>query len=181
MKKFYYIIILIILLGGGFALWKFVFNKSISPPPADLGLRFPEGLGELKIYQPQANEDFTFSYPNKLHIIEQPLEGIEGGKRLLAESNEPGQGFEVIILPFDEKGTLTEGRIRADVPDIVMKNVKNIALSGNIPALSFDSADEGIGETHEVWFVNNGYLYQARTYPDFGEVMEQILQTWKFK
>lgn len=171
-------IVVIVLVAGAFLLWKFWPGGSSSAP--QINIEFPWELGQPQTYE-QPEDNFTFSYPQKLNVTETAIEEIEGGKRILVESEEPKKGFEMIILPFDETGLLTAERIRQDLPDMLMENIRNILISNNITAISFDSIDENIGETHEVWFVYNGYLYQARTYRDFGQTMEAILQTWKFK
>lgn len=55
------------------------------------------------------------------------------------------------------------------------------SASEAISAISFDSTDVNIGNTHEVWFIGKGELYQFRTYKEFGAGMEEILKTFKFK
>lgn len=164
------IIALVLMRGGG--------NFSLSG--GELPKELTEELGEAKTYENKEN-NFAFSYPEKLKITEMAIEGIEGGKRILAESREtPGKGFEVIILPFGED-LISKERILQDVPDIVIKNEKDVKVSGDVDALAFESEDENIGATHEIWFVHDGFLYQARTYSDFGGYMEEILKQWRFK
>jgi hypothetical protein len=132
----------------------------------------PQGGGE--------KNKFTFNYPQKFNLTSQDIEG--GGKKILVESTEPQKGFEITVLPFDEVGPLTAARIKQDIPDMVMGNQKSVIVGAEkIPALAFNSTDENIGNTFEIWFVYNGSLYQALTYPEFSAGMEEILKTWQFK
>ncbi len=128
----------------------------------------------------EGTDDFVFQYPERFNVTSQSIEG--GGKRILVESTEPKKGFELVVLPFDEQGILTAERIRADIPDAVLENEKSVSVGQeNIPAIAFNSNDENIGQTYEVWFTYEGYLYEALTYPEFAGDMEEILKTWQFK
>lgn len=181
--KFKIIIILgiVILIAGGFFVWKLNFPQG-NPVGNEKGL----GNAEVQIFQSE-DGGFSFSYPKNLKVTETALEGVDGGKRILVESGEVKKGFEITVLPFDEAGPLTRERILADVPDMEMSNVENISVGENISALSFESVDENIGKTFEIWFVSSpqgnpvgtgGYLFEARTYPEFGGEMEEMLNTW---
>jgi hypothetical protein len=121
----------------------------------------------------------TFSYPKEFKMTETAIDGVENRKRILVEGSEAGKGFEIIVLPFDEVGPLTKQRILQDLPDKIIKNEKNIKVGGGIDALAFESSDESIGATYEIWFVRSGFIYEARTYPEFGPKMEEILKTLK--
>jgi hypothetical protein len=172
------IIILALLIIGGLLLLKF-WPKD-SNKTAQVNSVISQKLGETKTLEPAEN-NFNLSYPKDMKVIESELEGVEGGRRILVESGEAKKGFEIIVLPFDEEGSLTKERILADVPDMEMNNVKNISVGNNISALSFESTDENLGKTFEIWFVSNGRLYEARTYIEYGGEMEEILKTWKIK
>jgi len=171
---------------AGMLIWRLGFGGA--GEQAMLSSALIAELGEAQTYEAFKDEagvdtgsNFTFSYPKKINITETAIEGVEGGKRILAESTEFQKGFEVIVLPFDENGLLTRDRILQDVPGMVIKNDKEISVGGGISALSFNSTDENIGDTFEIWFTYNGFIYEARTYPDFGPQMTEILKTWKFK
>jgi hypothetical protein len=122
-----------------------------------------------------------FLISEKLKITEMPVENVPDGKRILAESGESKKGFEIVILPFDENGQLTKERILTDVPDMKIENEKEITIGNDIKALAFGSEDENLGPTFEIWFASGGHLFEARTYPEFGEAMKGILQTLKFR
>ena len=175
-----YVLLIVILAIIALFLWRSGFNDSGVLSGGSLSKELTAELGEAEVYK-QGENNFTFSYPQKLNVTETPLEGIEGGKIILAESGEAKKGFEVVILPFDESDSLTKERILQDVPDKVIKNEKKTTVGEGIEALAFESEDKNIGPTFEIWFVQNGYIYEARTYPEFGPEMQEILKTWKFK
>ena len=187
------LILLAVLVAG---VWWWLSSSSVIPGlTRDPGLSSPlmgedQGGGEVvpATYDNPA-DDFTFTYPGRFTITETPFEG--GGKQITVESTEPKKGFELTILPFDEPGPLTSERIRQDLPDLPMDNLQYLIFSPlregetqegvNIPALSFNSTDDTIGPTYEIWFSYNGYLYQSLTYPEFASGMQDILGTWSFK
>ena len=172
-----FVLIIVVLVIGALILWRnggvgFSFSNDL---PAEIKAQF----GEAKTYQPEGS-NFTVVSPEKLKVTEVPIDGVENGKRIIAESTEGKSGFEVVVLPFDETAPLTRERILQDVPDMVIKNEKTIRV-GNIEALSFESTDESLGATAEIWFNHNGFIYEARTYLEFGKTMKEILGSWKFK
>jgi hypothetical protein len=174
MKRNLLIVVIVIITLAGLYFWR-SGGSNVS-----LSGSLTAELGQAQTYQ--ATEDnFTFVYPEKLKITEIPIDGVEGGKRILAESGEAKKGFEVVILPFDENGVLTKERILQDVPDMVIKNEKKVTVGGNIEAIQFEGEDESIGATSEIWFTHSGHIYEARTYPEFGAGMAEILTHWKFK
>jgi len=186
-----YVAIIVVAALGGMLLWRLKFSNPNSSLLANsLSSELTKDLGEAETYNSQetgtstasgAGGDFTFLYPKKLNVTESPIEGITGGKRILAESTEAKKGFEVIVLPFDEVGLLSKDRILQDVPDMIIKNERETRVGGGIYALAFNSTDENIGDTFEIWFTHKGFIYEARTYPEFGPAMEEILNNWQFK
>lgn len=91
----------------------------------------------------------------------------------------PKEGFQVFVTAFDEPGPITPERIWLDV-DAEINNPKYIDVAG-IQALAFDSEAEDFGKTFEVWFVQNGKLYQITTYAVYEKQLLKILETWKFQ
>lgn len=179
-----YIFVIVILVLIGLIWWRGSDDKAITS--ADIGKL---GLGEVATYK--AEEDgFTFAYPDKLKVTETPIKNENDeqiGKTILVESTDSGptaqagKGFEITVLPFDEDIVLTKERILQDLPQFKIEKEKSVKVGGDISALAFESQDEGIGETYEIWFVHKGYIYEARTYRSFGETMEKILGTWEFQ
>lgn len=42
------------------------------------------------------------------------------------------------------------------------------------------SKDAVLGDTREVWFIRNGYLYEVTTLKPLEGWLQDIVQTWKF-
>jgi hypothetical protein len=127
---------------------------------------------------------FSFQYP-KDFTATKFREGEDGDTVLVqqkAPSTGSGQaGFQVFILPFDEPGPLTKERVLQDLPDMIVKNAENRVLKNGIPALIFFSEEASLGETREIWFINNGYLYQITATKEIDSLVAQIIGTWKFE
>jgi hypothetical protein len=169
MKKYKKIIIIVVVLGLGLGALFWGLNDK-----KDSNFVKENNLAKFT----DSENTFSFEHPNNMKIVESDLVGVDGGKRIIVESGEVKKGFEIIILPFDESEALTQERILADVPDMEMNNVKNIFIGEKISALSFESSDEIIGKTFEIWFVINGKLFEARTYPEFEGEMMKIINTF---
>lgn len=120
--------------------------------------------------------DFSIELPKDFTSKE---EDVDGFKKYIFESKEARKGFEIAVLPFDEVGPLTRERILQDLPDMIITDEKDIMIGEEAPALAFESVDEGLGPTFEIWFIYGGNLYQARTYLEFGPQMTEILKTFK--
>jgi hypothetical protein len=102
-----------------------------------------------------------------------------GGETILLQGTD--EQVQIYVMPFDEDITLTADRVRADIPDITMKNDRQLAVSGaSAKALVFDGEDESFGPTHEAWIVHGGFLYQLKSRLDAGAVLDQVLKTWQF-
>lgn len=198
-KKTIFLGVIVVILIG----LSFLFLRNIQIPNASeiprAALGEAEDAGDTvkagKIFS-DSDKQFTLNYPPDLVVVESSPE--DSVKTITFESRETrpptrlaeatakrageaGRGFEITILPFDEDGPPTPERIMEDLPDAVIKNPKNITIGDNITALAFDSTDENIGDTSEIWFVRGGYLYQAVTYREFSAELEKIVGTIEFK
>ena len=86
--------------------------------------------------------------------------------------------FQIFVMPHDEPA-ITPERIKLDVPDIIMENIRTATLS-DTDALVFNSRDDSLGETYEVWFIHGSYLYQIMTYAKNEQTLNGIMGTWSF-
>lgn len=126
---------------------------------------------------------FSFRYPEGLSVSDMPE---ETGDLVLVQGLDQNS-FQIFITPFDEPAAeLTHVRIQADLPGIKIDNAQNIVFGGgNIPALIFESENQSIGKTREIWFVwppeplpHGNYLYQVTAYSDTDAFLGPILETW---
>jgi hypothetical protein len=120
---------------------------------------------------------FAVSYPMELTQKEFP----EGGDGMTVAFQKPNEekGFQIFIIPYAEK-QISQERIRADLAGAPMKNLKNIVLPGNIQAVHFESVAPLIGDSIEVWFIHNGYLFEVTTYRALDSWLAGILGTLVF-
>ena len=122
---------------------------------------------------------FSFQYP-KDFTATKFREG-EGSDTILIQQKGGKGGFQIFISPFDEPGPLTKERISQDLPDMKIESAENRVLKNGIPALLFFSSEASLGETREIWFVKNGYLYQITATKEIDSLVAEIVGTWKFQ
>ena len=120
---------------------------------------------------------FAVSYPMELTQREFS-EGTDGITVAFQKPNEE-KGFQIFIIPYAEK-QISQERIRADLAGAPMKNLKNIVLPGNVQAVHFESVAPLIGDSIEVWFIHNGYLFEITTYRALDTWLAGILGTLVF-
>ena len=87
-------------------------------------------------------------------------------------------GFQVYIVPYSG-AQITKDEFQKDDPSGVMINPTNIVVAG-VPASMFYSTDATMGNTREVWFIKDGYLYEVTTYQQLDTWLAQLMQSWKF-
>jgi len=186
-KKLLIIIAIIIVLGG--AIFYIVFNKnSLQQTPGETENEIP---GQEKTFNitPSDNAEnsiytdsqykFSFEYPKDFTVTK--FQEGEDGDTILVQEKESKKSFQVFIAFFDEPGPLTKERVLEDLPDLIIKNPEQRILKNGEPALIFFSEEPSLGETREIWFVHNGYLYQISTYTTLDSLVAKILETWKFQ
>ncbi len=96
------------------------------------------------------------------------------GKTLLFEKEGvTGSGFQIFISYYDEPALeFTAARIRKDLPDLVMKEVKEFEIADG-RGVMFDS-DSG----REIWFVVGESLYQVTAPLSEAEPAEHVVTTF---
>ncbi|PJE69041.1 hypothetical protein COU96_01905, partial [Candidatus Shapirobacteria bacterium CG10_big_fil_rev_8_21_14_0_10_38_14] len=117
--------------------------------------------GENNIYT-DSQYKFSFEYPKNFTATK--FQEGEEGDTILVQEKESKKSFQIFISPFDEPGPLTKERVKQDLPDLIINNPEQRVLKNGAVALVFFSEESSIGETREIWFVHNGYLYQISTY-----------------
>ena len=145
-----------------------------------------------KIYSDN-DYSFSFKYPQDFSIG--AFSDAENTKTILVQNAEKTAGIQIYISSFGENITLTPERIKKDVPDIAMSDVKSISVgqeqrsdlptaqaglsvpalrSDLVTAVSFQSGNVSTGKSREVWFVYKSDLYQISapqlTSPDLGDL-----------
>jgi len=118
---------------------------------------------------------FSLFYPGDLKFREM---GVGSDTTILFENPETGKGFQIFIVPYPES-EISQEQFKKDLPAGIMTDLVDILID-DLPAIMFYSRDPAIGDTREVWFVKNGFLYEVTTYRDLDAWLSSIMQTWQF-
>ena len=117
-------------------------------------------------------QEFTVKYPEGYKVYSTAPD-------VITVENEAGQGFQIAVTAFDESGPITPERIQQDLPDAEINEPGLAKLDGE-QTLVFYGYDEDIGETFEAWVVHNGKLYQIMSAKSDENMLESLLDTWKW-
>lgn len=118
---------------------------------------------------------FSLFYPDTLSVKEYKE---AGGAQTITFSNNQGEySFQIFVLPFKES-QVTEKRFKMDIPSGVLKEPVDVIIDG-IRATTFFSTNAIMGDTREVWFIKNGFLYEVTTYKELDTWLAGIMQSWK--
>ncbi len=99
----------------------------------------------------------------------------EIGKTLLFEKEgKAATGFQMFVSYYDEPALgFTTARIKKDLPDLVMKDVKEFDIAGG-RGVSFES-----GSDREIWFVGGESLYQITAPVAESANAQKVVDTFK--
>lgn len=124
-----------------------------------------------------AARGFSFLYPDGYAATSFP-DGA--GFAILVQGENGAKGFQVAVTPFDEDLTeLTEARVRKDVPDMVMRDARQVSV-GTAKGLSFAS-ESAQGQTRELWFVWKGNVYQASAPSGSEPALEEFMRSFEMR
>ena len=152
-------------------------DTASSTPPAlsESTPATPEATQGMRNYQ-NAAFHFGLLFPDNLVATEYQEQG--GALTASFQDSSTNEGFEVYVTPYSGK-QITQQRFQLDEPSGVMQQPTNI-LVNNTPATMFFGHNVLMGDTREVWFIKNGYLYEIATYKDLDTWLGGIMKTWKF-
>lgn len=129
----------------------------------------------FKEYRSEAYK-FSLFYPESLSVKEYKESG--GAQTITFSDNQDEYSFQIFVLPFKEN-QVTEKRFKMDVPSGVLKEPVDVMID-SIRATAFFSTNAIMGDTREVWFIKNGFLYEVTTYKELDTWLAGIMQSWKF-
>jgi len=132
----------------------------------------PEGSKEYR------SEHYRFSvfYPDSLQA--QAYDEDKGEQTITFQNPDAGQGFQIFIVPYGAR-QVSADRFKQDEPSGVMKEPLDIQIDG-VTGTTFKSKDTFLGETREVWFIHDGYLFEITTPISLDAWLASIMTTWKF-
>jgi hypothetical protein len=121
---------------------------------------------------------FSIKYPLDFVETEYP-EGADALTIVFQKTGEESKGFQIFVIPYPET-QISQERIKTDLKGAPMKNVTEVILPGNIRAVHFNSVAPIIGDSSEVWFIHNGYLFEVTTYAALDTWLAGVLATMQF-
>lgn len=119
---------------------------------------------------------FSLIYPKELQM--QEYEEEDGARTIIFENPKTLQGFQIFITPYGSSA-VTQERFNLDVPSGIYKLPTDVIVDGTAATMFF-SENMVMGETREVWFIKNGFLYEVTTYKPLDQWLGAIMRTWKF-
>src|SRR3989338_10565321 len=187
MKSVFASIIVIIILTGSYFYFKnnnsnqngiefapLDFSKSESESePKQSAREVPKGAREYK----SDTYDFSLFYPEAMTVKE--FKESSGASTITLENIKGAQGFQIFITPYSE-AQVSEERFAKDLPSGVRLDLKTIVVDGATGA-AFYSRDALLGETREIWFIHNNYLFELTTLKPLENLLSEIVGTWEFE
>jgi hypothetical protein len=183
-KNFKIAVIIIILLvtgAGAYSIYRYTANpvktssNGVNTPKKSDVLTRTYLPSDLTLSYTHPSLGFTFKYPEGFKIGDLP---DDTGETILVQNN--GQGFQIYTRPLEQQVEITADLVKSDLPDMVVENPFQIDISGT-RALVFDSKNDSGEKTGEIWFWNNGTLYQISTPQEFAKTLAEIIKTWQWQ
>ena len=152
-------------------------------PPLPLGEEVPSSALTAARTAPQGMQEyndgqykFSLLYLESLQVSSVDEGG--GASTITFQNPTAGQGFQVFVVPFFES-QISDERFLRDIPTGVRDNAEDITVDG-AQGVAFYSKDIMLGDTREVWFIKNNYLYEVTTLRPLEADLLEVLKTWTF-
>jgi hypothetical protein len=174
---------------GGF----FILKNSSSGEPVDatfatttVSLATSTGVAKLAslpstvsdVYKEYRNKDYGFSvnYPAQIPPQEFHERGVVLTVLFQGAAGEPG--FDISVEPTNET-EITPERFNMDEPSDVKLDPHDTVIDG-APGITFFGFDARVGQTREIWFLHNHFLFEVTTYKELDTWLADIMKTWQF-
>lgn len=149
------------------------------PVSKDVAKKISEPVVPPDGYIKYTNIRYSFSLYHSPEAKVTEHELGQGATIITIENEKKVRGMQVFVVPYWEK-EITNERFKADVPSGIRTNIEKTEVDG-IEAVTFNSVDEGLGATREVWFIRGGYLYEVTTFQGVGDWFIPKMQTWRWR
>ena len=120
---------------------------------------------------------FTVTVPNAMEL-ERYEEGGNSETLVFFDTND-GIEFQLFVTPYDAS-EVTKERLALDIPSGDIREPQEIVLGNGLRAFMFLSHAPIVGDTREVWFIHDGYLYEATVAYELDSWLAEILNTITF-
>lgn len=146
------------------------------PPIAEIGRPNPPPPGYIR-YQ---NDHYGFYFYHSPEATITEYDEGDGATTIVQENFNNMRGLQIFIVPYT-KPTISEERLKLDIPSGVIKNLATTTIGKiMVPVTTFNSFDENLGETREIWFIHDGHLYEITTFKGVRDWLTPIIQSWRF-
>ncbi len=119
---------------------------------------------------------FSLFYPEALSVSERDEGG--GARTITFQNLKSIEGFQIFIVPYTD-AQVSAARFKKDEPSGVRLNATDRTVDSAV-ASSFYSTNQALGDTREVWFVHDGYLYEITTLKALDSWLDPVISSWKF-
>lgn len=124
---------------------------------------------------------FSVVVPKDLEIIR--VDEGEGTETIVftPTAEDAAAVMQIFVTPY-LPSEITAERLKKDVPGGEIKDITEvlIGVDNDIRAVRFLSDHPGLGEAREVWFLQNGYLFEVTTRAANDAWLASVLRTWQF-
>ncbi len=127
---------------------------------------------------PFSNQQFGFSLSYPPDLVPTQTQEPGGAYTFSFQDPDTNEGFEIYVTPYPDT-KVTEQRFKLDEPSGVMDQPTAVVIGG-VTATMFFGHNDILGDTREVWFTHDSYLYEVTTFKELDSWLGQIMQTWKF-
>src|SRR3989344_3830732 len=147
------------------------FSKSESEPTPS-AREVPKGAREYR----SESYEFSLFYPEAMTVKE--FKESSGASTVTFENIKGAQGVQIFITAYSE-AQVSEARFAKDLPSGVRLDLNTIVVDGATGA-AFYSRDALLGETREIWFIHDNYLFELTTLKPLENLLSEIVGTWEF-
>lgn len=156
------------------------FKRDVVGQDISINIEETTDINDNNVLYRHPELNFTIEYPRELRAL--LFKEKDGSETIVfQESKDKNKGFQFFIQSFEEGEVLTQQKILEDLPNITIEEPQEVVIGSNIRALIFWANDSNLGRTREVWFSNNGYLYEVTAYADFDLELAKILSTFSIR
>lgn len=132
--------------------------------------------GPMNIHYTNKRYRFSLEYPADLAVTEYDEAG--SAQSIVFENSDDSRGFQIYITPY-AAGEITRERFLLDAPSGVMREPIDVIVDGSRATIFFGE-NPIMGETREVWFIYDGFLYEVVTFKKLDAWLADIIATWRF-
>jgi hypothetical protein len=129
-------------------------------------------------YKEYRNKHYGFSVYYPAEIPPQELPDRDDQLTVLFQGAAGQPGFEIYVAPTKDT-KITSQRFRLDEPSGIIREQHDTTIDG-VPATTFFGFNAAVGETREIWFIHNHFLFEVTTYKELEPWLNEIMSTWRF-